>query len=86
MKRNERALKDAPTVLRHDKLIVLAAVQQYGNELKLRTDPEILLAAVTQYGSTLLYAVRFLRSDENIIFAVVMPSVRMFTAQDKRAL
>ena len=35
---------------------------------------------------TTLYAVRFLRSDENIIFAAVMPSVRMFIAQDKRAL
>ena len=45
---------NAPRVLRHDKLIVLAAVQQYGNELKLRTHPEVLLAAVTQYGSTLL--------------------------------
>ena len=35
---------------------------------------------------TTLYAIRFLRSDENIIFPAVMPSVRMFIAQDKRAL
>ena len=35
---------------------------------------------------TTLYAIRFLRSDENFIFAAVMPSVRMFIAQDKRAL
>ena len=47
---------------------------------------EIVLAAVTHYEDTLLYAVRFLRSDENIIFAAVMRSVRIFAAQDKRAL
>ena len=79
------AVKDAPTVLRHDKLIVLAAVQRYRNELKLRTDPEVLLAAVTQYGSTLLYAVRlprsdygvrFLRSDENIVLVALTPTKR----------
>ena len=86
VKRSGRAaLEDAPTVLRHDKLIVLAAVQQYGNELKLRTDPEIVLAAVTQYGSTLLFAVRFLRSDygvrflrsdENIVLVALTPTKR----------
>ena len=56
------------------------------SRINLQTNPEVFLAGVTHYKETLLYAVRFLRSDENIIFAAVMPSVRMFTAQDKRAL
>ena len=46
----------------------------------------MVLAGVTHYEDTLLYAVRFLRSDENIMFAAVMRSVRIFAAQDKRAL
>ena len=46
----------------------------------------MVLSGVTHYEDTLLYAVRYHRSDENIIFAAVMRSVRIFAAQDKRAL
>ena len=46
----------------------------------------MVLAGVTHYEDTLLYAVRLLRSDENIMFVDVMPSVRFFAAQGKRAL
>ena len=89
MKKDGRALKDAPAVLRHDKLIVLAAVQQYGYALKhasseLRSDPEIVVAAVTQYGSALQYATRSLCNDKNIVLAAVTPSVGAFAAQDGR--
>ena len=83
-------MKDAPALLRDDRLIVLAAVQQYGHALKqasseLRTDTEIVLAAVTQYESALQYATRFLCDDENIVLAAVTPSVGAFAAQDGRA-
>ena len=71
------------------KLIVLTAVQQYGNALKhasaeSQTDPEIGLTAVTQYGSALQYTTRLLRGDERIVLAAVTPSVRAFAAQDGR--
>ena len=42
--------------------------------------------ALWSFTSTTLYAIRFLRSDENIIFPAVMPSVRMLIPQDKRVI
>ena len=90
---NERTVHNAPTVLRRKKFIVLAAVKPSEKNLSCK-QIQNQLAKKSRTGSrrcyalqkTLLYAVRFLRSDENIIFAAVMPSVRMFIAQAKRAL
>ena len=42
--------------------------------------------ALWSFTSTTLYAIRFQRSDENIIFPAVMPSVRMLIPQHKRVI
>ena len=75
VQRNERTMNNAPTVLRRKKFIVLAAVKQFEKNLSCK-QIQNQLAKTTRTGSrrcyalqkTLLYAVRFLRSDENIIF------------------
>ena len=62
----------------------------YRTPASLWTTPIISLhlgtIALWSFTSTTLYAIRFLRSDENIIFPAVMPSVRMLIPQDKRVI
>ena len=93
VQRNERTMNNAPAVLRHEKSIALAAMEQSEKKLSCKqiqnqvaNNSRSSSRRCYALRNTLLYVLRFLRSGENISFVVVMPSVQIFAAQDKRAL
>eukprot|EP00971_Amphidinium_carterae_P102392 2027192-Amphidinium_carterae.1 len=72
----EGGSRHASEVLRSDREVVLAGVQEDGCALKyaseaLRSDPEVVLTAVQQHGLALEFASEALKSDREMVLAAV---------------